>query len=135
MDYNTTSDPFKAGEYKVYNTKVSGNLILIAELVKPDTFNVTVKHKIEKKDENGEKNIYYAPEFSWTLSNDEKDYNNEKDYFKTINIHYIFEIKGGNKYDVIQNISKPTYDYTLKCEKFQLTKEYITCTEIDKSTK
>lgn len=135
VDYNTTSDPFKAGEYKVYNTKVSGNLILIAELVKPDTFNVTVKHKIEKKDENGEKNIYYAPEFSWTLSNDEKDYNNEKDYFKTINIHYIFEIKGGNKYDVIQNISKPTYDYTLKCEKFQLTKEYITCTEIDKSTK
>lgn len=124
VDYNT-SNPFKAGKYKVYNTKVAGNLILIAELVKPDTFNITIKHKIEKETETEteKENICYAPEFSWTLSN------YEKDYFKTINIHYIFEIKDGKKYDVIQNISEPKYENILKDKKFQITKKSVTYTE------
>lgn len=122
VDYNT-SDPFKAGEYKVYNTKVAGNLILIAELVKPDTFDISVKHKVKKETKTEKENIYYAPEFSWTLSNDEED------YFKTINIHYIFEIKNVGKYDVIQNISEPKYKNILKDIKFQLTKESVTYKE------
>lgn len=122
VDYNT-SDPFKAGEYKVYNTKVAGNLILIAELVKPDTFDISVKHKVKKETKTEKENIYYAPEFSWTLSNDEED------YFKTINIHYIFEINNVGKYDVIQNISEPKYENILKDIKFQLTKESVTYKE------
>lgn len=122
VDYNT-SNPFKVGKYKVYNTKVAGNLILIAELVKPNTFNITVKHKIEKETETEKENICYAPEFSWTLSN------YEKDYFKTINIHYIFEIKDDKKYDVIQNISEPKYENILKDKKFQITKKSVTYIE------
>ena len=122
VDYNT-SNPFKAGEYKVYNTKVAGNLILIAELVKPDIFDISVKHKVKKETKTEKENIYYAPEFSWTLFNDEKD------YFKTINIHYIFEIKNVGKYDVIQNISQSKYENILKDIKFQLTKESVTYTE------
>lgn len=121
VDYNT-SDPLK-GNYKVYNTKVAGNLILIAELVKPDTFDISVKHKVKKETKTEKENIYYAPEFSWTLSNDEKD------YFKTINIHYIFEIKNVGKYDVIQSISESKYENILKDIKFQLTKESVTYTE------
>lgn len=118
VDYNPNSDD-KNSKYKVYNTKVSGDLILIAELIKPDIFNVSIKHKVNKKGSE----TYYAPEFSWSLSNEEED------LFKTTNIHYIFEIPSGDKtntYDVIQSISTPTYEHALKFDEFQITEQKVT---------
>ena len=84
--------------YRVYDTKTSGNLILIAELIKPDASDITIKHTI-----NEENNVaYYKPTFGGRIYNIES-----KDYFKITKIHYNYSYKG--------TIIKDGKEYTLDC--------------------
>lgn len=142
VDMNSKDAVVPSSSYKVYNTKVAGELLLIAELIKPDNFDISTEHrvvdKVIKENDKDVTKTYYAPKFKWSLYDNDEVFGNEKDYFKVTNIHYVFKIHNDGEenvtaqYDVIQKITNPSYTTELKDQQFQITENDSTAYTLKK---